>query len=231
MNPKILLVEDDQTLGFLLKEYLGMNAFTVDLAGNGAEGFRLFNAQSYDLCVLDIMMPAIDGFTLAELMRNRKASIPIIFLTAKSLKEDVIRGFKVGADDYIKKPVNEEELLARIHAVLRRAAAAQLSDHQTQFEIGGYTFESQTRLLRFQKDSKQLTEREALVLETLCRNKGELVLREYMLQAIWGKSDYFSRKSMDVFISRLRKYLSKDPSISIANVHGSGFVLSDTGSE
>jgi len=229
MNPKILLVEDDQTLGFLLKEYLGMNAFSVDLAVNGAEGFRLFNAQTYDLCVLDIMMPAIDGLTLAELMRNRNASIPIIFLTAKSLKEDIIRGFKVGADDYLKKPVNEEELLARIRAVLRRAASAQLSDNQTLFEIGRYTFDSQTRLLNIQEDSKLLTEREALVLETLCHSKGELVLREYMLQTIWGKSDFFARKSMDVFISRLRKYLSRDPSVSIANVHGSGFVLSDAG--
>jgi len=227
MTPKILLVEDDQTLGFLLKEYLQMRDFEVTWAQNGADGLRRFNQETFNLCVLDIMMPAIDGFTLAELIRNRNTEVPIIFLTAKSLTEDVIKGFKIGADDYIKKPVSEEELVARIQAVLRRSKISEVEESEALFEIGKYHFDSKNQQLTVDGNTRQLTEREAELLKMLCQNKGTLVSRKYVLQKLWGKTDYFTRKSMDVFISRLRKYLAADDSIKIMNVHGSGFVLSD----
>lgn len=227
MTPKILLVEDDQTLGFLLKEYLQMRDFEVTWAQNGADGLRRFNQEAFNLCVLDIMMPAIDGFTLAELIRNRNTEVPIIFLTAKSLTEDVIKGFKIGADDYIKKPVSEEELVARIQAVLRRSKISEVEESEALFEIGKYHFDSKNQQLTVDGNTRQLTEREAELLKMLCQNKGTLVSRKYVLQKLWGKTDYFTRKSMDVFISRLRKYLAADDSIKIMNVHGSGFVLSD----
>ncbi|MCR9288156.1 MAG: response regulator transcription factor [Bacteroidetes bacterium] len=227
MTPKILLVEDDQTLGFLLKEYLQMRDFEVTWAQNGADGLRRFNQEAFNLCVLDIMMPAIDGFTLAELIRNRNTEVPIIFLTAKSLTEDVIKGFKIGADDYIKKPVSEEELVARIQAVFRRSKISEVEESEALFEIGKYHFDSKNQQLTVDGNTRQLTEREAELLKMLCQNKGTLVSRKYVLQKLWGKTDYFTRKSMDVFISRLRKYLAADDSIKIMNVHGSGFVLSD----
>jgi DNA-binding response OmpR family regulator len=227
MTPKILLVEDDQTLGFLLKEYLQMRDFEVTWAQNGADGLRRFNQEAFNLCVLDIMMPAIDGFTLAELIRNRNTEVPIIFLTAKSLTEDVIKGFKIGADDYIKKPVSEDELVARIQAVFRRSKISEVEESEALFEIGKYHFDSKNQQLTVDGNTRQLTEREAELLKMLCQNKGTLVSRKYVLQKLWGKTDYFTRKSMDVFISRLRKYLAADDSIKIMNVHGSGFVLSD----
>lgn len=230
MKPKILLVEDDRTLGFLLKEYLQMKDFEVIWTQNGADGLRHFNQTQFNLCVLDIMMPAIDGFTLAELIRNRNKDVPLIFLTAKSLKEDVIKGFKVGADDYIKKPVSEEELTARIQAVLRRSNSSKTADNQDDnavFEIGKYRFDHKNQQLSVNESTRQLTTREADLLKVLCKNKGSLVGRKYVLQKLWGKTDYFTRKSMDVFISRLRKYLAEDDSIRITNIHGSGFVLSD----
>ena len=227
MTPKILLVEDDQTLGFLLKEYLQMRDFEVTWAQNGADGLRRFNQEAFNLCVLDIMMPAIDGFTLAKLIRNRNTEVPIIFLTAKSLTEDVIKGFKIGADDYIKKPVSEEELVARIQAVFRRSKISEVEESEALFEIGKYHFDSKNQQLTVDGNTRQLTEREAELLKMLCQNKGTLVSRKYVLQKLWGKTDYFTRKSMDVFISRLRKYLAADDSIKIMNVHGSGFVLSD----
>ena len=227
MKSKILLVEDDPTLGFLLQEFLSNRSFQVTLARNGADGLRAFNGDQFDLCLLDIMMPAIDGFTLAELIKNRSSEVPIIFLTAKALTEDVLRAFKIGADDYIKKPVNEEELVARIQAVLKRAQAPAVNALQLSYEIGGYTFDPNNYRLVLNGDTRQLTKRESKVLAMLVKNKGQLVTRDHVLETIWGKSDYFNRKSMDVFISRLRKYLAGDTSVKIRNVHGSGFVLSD----
>lgn len=228
MKASILLVEDDQTLGFLLKEYLEMRDFRITWATNGADGLRQFNAGEYDLCLLDVMMPAIDGFTLAELIRGRDAHVPLVFLTAKSMTADVLKGFKIGADDYIKKPVNEEELVARLTAVLKRSTAAAPPEKKEAYQIGNYQFDAQNFRLYLGDDMRQLTEREADVLRLLVAKKGELVSRDYVLETLWGKSDYFNRKSMDVFISRLRKYLAGDENIKIQNVHGSGFVLSDT---
>ncbi|HFA51770.1 MAG TPA: response regulator transcription factor [Bacteroidetes bacterium] len=224
---KILLAEDDQTLGFLLKEYLSTQNFSVDWAEDGVAALRLFNANEYDLCILDVMMPALDGFTVAELFRNRKPDHPIIFLTAKSMHKDVEKGFKAGADDYIKKPVDEEELVARINAVLKRSSGSRSISEQSfsVFQIGKYIFDSNRFLLKYKDEEKELTEMESSLLKLLCEKKGSLVQREYVLQKMWGKNDFNSRKSMDVFISRLRKYLSKDENITIVNVHGSGFVL------
>lgn len=227
----ILLAEDDPTLGFLLSEYLTTAGFAVSWAKDGADTLRQFNAGRYDLCLLDVMMPALDGFTVAELIRQRRPEHPIIFLTAKSMHADVQRGFRAGADDYLKKPVNEEELLARIHAVLKRSANASPtgsgrgSEAQIVFQIGRYFFDSEKMELRLDSDVRQLTEMEASVLKMLCQRLGSLVQREFVLQKLWGRNDFLARKSMDVFISRLRKYLSKDENVRIENVHGSGFVL------
>jgi DNA-binding response OmpR family regulator len=228
MLPKILLIEDDETLGFLLKEFLHARGFEVDWAKNGADGLRFFNENHYDLCLLDVMMPALDGFTVAELIRNRRSDLPIIFLTAKSLHADVVRGFKAGADDYIKKPVDEEELVARIRAVLKRTddkVASAGTGHFSVYQIGSYIFDSQRFILNYNGQEQLLTEMESNLLKLLCDSRGQLVQREFVLQKMWGRNDFLARKSMDVFISRLRKYLSNDPNVQIVNVHSSGFVL------
>lgn len=228
MTPKILLVEDDETLGFLLGEFLRSRDFEVAWAKDGVDGLRHFNADHFDLCLLDVMMPALDGFTVAELLRNRRADLPIIFLTAKSLHADVVRGFKAGADDYIKKPVNEEELVARIQAVLKRTAPGQVDttgEVRTVFQIGDYIFDSEKCRLQLGGQLTNLTEMEARLLKMLCEKNGQLLQREWVLEKIWGRNDFLARKSMDVFISRLRKYLAQDLKVSITNLHGSGFVL------
>ncbi len=229
MAPKILLVEDDETLGFLLGEFLRTRGFQVVWAKDGADGLRQFNADSFDLCLLDVMMPALDGFTVAELLRNRRADLPIVFLTAKSLHADVVRGFGAGADDYIKKPVNEEELVARIQAVLKRTVPGQTDlqgeGERTVFQLGEYIFDSERHRLQLGGHATNLTEMEARLLKMLCEKNGQLVQRELVLEKIWGRSDFLARKSMDVFISRLRKYLAQDPRVRITNLHGSGFVL------
>ncbi len=224
---KILLVEDDSTLGYILKEYLEMKDFSVTWTKNGVEGLQALTQSTFDLCILDVMMPEMDGFTMAQEARKLGYSIPLLFLTAKSLKVDVLKGFSLGADDYIIKPVEEEELVARIHAILKRATNTSQQEI-SHFSIGDYEFDSSNQKLSYQGEDKYLTERESQVLKLLCINKGNLLSRQYVLQAIWGKSDYFNRRSMDVFISKLRKYLSKDERIQIMNVHGSGFILSDT---
>ncbi|MEK7257353.1 MAG: response regulator transcription factor [Bacteroidota bacterium] len=225
--PKILLAEDDETLGYLLREFLISRNFEVEWAKDGVEALRKFNAASFDLCVLDVMMPALDGFTVGELQRQKRPDLPLIFLTAKSLPADVQRGFKAGADDYIKKPVNEEELVVRIQAVLKRSGAFEptQNEEQTVFQIGDYLFDSQKLLLRHGEEERILTDREAAVLRLLAQSQGNLVPRELVLQKLWGRQDFLARKSMDVFIARLRKYLAKDARIQIQNIHGSGFLL------
>lgn len=229
MQPKILLAEDDEALGFLLREFLTSRGFEVVWAKNGVEALRLFNDWPCDLCLLDVMMPALDGFTVAELLRNRRPDLPIVFLTAKSLHADVVRGFKAGADDYIKKPVNEEELVVRIQAVLKRTASGSSyqtgDENRSVFQIGSYIFDSRKLQLQTGEEVTNLTEKEAKLLKMLCENAGQLVSRERVLDKMWGRNDFLARKSMDVFISRLRKYLVKDERIRIVNVHSSGFVL------
>lgn len=228
-NQSILLAEDDETLGYLLKEYLSTQDFEVNWVKDGAKALHFFNERQYALTILDVMMPALDGFTVAELIRAKNPNHPIIFLTAKSMHKDVERGFKAGADDYIKKPVNEEELVARIQAVIKRSAQGNVSSTGTQsfevYQIGRYIFDSKKYILKYEEEDRTLTEMESNLLELLCENKNSLVQREAVLQKLWGRKDFLARKSMDVFISRLRKYLAKDKSIRIVNVHGSGFVL------
>ncbi len=226
---KILLVEDDNNLGYILKEYLSMYDFEVTWSKDGEEGFQSFEQGDFDLCILDVMMPKTDGFTLAKKIKNINREMPLIFLTAKALKVDKLRGFKIGADDYIVKPVDEEELLARIRAIINRSIAAKSdgSSDLDHFKIGSYEFDFKNQALILGDEKKIITTKEAQVLRELCINKGNLLDRKATLKALWGDSDYFNRRSMDVFISKLRKYLSQDESVSITNVHGKGFILED----
>ena len=221
----ILLVEDDNSLGYILKEYLQMHAFTVMLAKDGEEGLALFNRLQVDLCILDVMLPKKDGFTLAHEIKQLNENMPVIFLTAKALKIDKLKGFKLGADDYILKPVDEEELIARIEAVMRRIKP-QLQNAETAiFPIGRYVFDYPNQTLHLDKKKQILTVKEAAVLKLLCEHKGKILDRKNALKKVWGESDFFTRRSMDVFISRLRKYLSEDSSIEIKNIHSKGYVL------
>lgn len=222
----ILLVEDDNSLGYILREYLNMHEFQVTWAKDGELGLEAFENEKFDLCVLDVMMPKMDGFTLAENLRARNSTIPIVFLTAKALKVDKLKGFKIGADDYIVKPVDEEELIARINAIIKRSAGL-LQPEQERFSIGKYEFDFSNQALYLGTQKQTITTKEAEVLKQLCLHKGQIMDREQTLKNLWGHSDYFNRRSMDVFISKLRKYLSGDDNIKITNVHGKGFVLED----
>lgn len=225
---KLILVEDDPTLGMLLQDFLQSRHYEVHWAKDGVDALRHFKEHRYDLAVLDVMMPGLDGFTVAELVRERFPQLPLIFLTAKSLHQDVVRGFKAGADDYIKKPVDEEELLVRIEAVLKRADAGPVaaeSGYRNVFQLGEYRFYRRERKLEHPAGNRQLTEREAELLALFCSAPGTVIPRELALQKLWNRTDYLARKSMDVFLGRLRKYLSLDPSVSITNIHGSGFIL------
>ncbi len=225
MKTRILLVEDNERLGYVLKEYLSMKGFEVAWATDGRQGLEVFENQPFHLCILDIMMPGMDGYALAERIKAADPAMPLIFLTARSLKVDVLKGFNLGADDYVKKPVDEEELLARIHAVLKRAAPGGSAAPSGLLEVGRYRFDPRNQQLILGEKVQLLTKKEADVLFFLCQHIGELAPRGKMLQAIWGKSDFFTRKSMDVFISKLRKYLAEDERVQIVNVHGSGFIL------
>ncbi|MEP6595426.1 MAG: response regulator transcription factor [Ginsengibacter sp.] len=220
----ILLVEDDNSLGYILKEYLEMHKFTIVLAKDGEQGLQIFNRLHFDLCILDVMLPKKDGFTLAYEIKQLNENMPIIFLTSKALKIDKLKGFRLGADDYILKPVDEEELIARIEAVMRRANAAQ-NNEPACFAIGKYIFDYSNQTLTLGNKQQSITAKEAAVLKLLCEHKGRILDRKNTLKKLWGESDFFSRRSMDVFISHLRKYLNDDPSIEIKNVHGKGYVL------
>ncbi len=224
---QILLVEDDHNLGYILKEYISMHDFEVYWAKDGQMGLDAFKNGTYELCVLDVMMPKMDGFTLAEEIKAIAPNHPIIFLTAKSLKVDKLKGFKIGADDYIVKPVDEEELIARINAIIKRSAFGNHPEADTEYQIGSYTFNFLNQTLERDGQKQSITTKEAEVLRQLCLNKGKLLDRQFTLKQLWGETDYFNRRSMDVFISKLRKYLSHDPNIKITNVHGKGFILED----
>ncbi|MDC8005698.1 response regulator transcription factor [Aureisphaera galaxeae] len=223
----ILLAEDDENLGYILSEYLKLNGFEIRLVKNGADALKAFQQEPFGLGIFDVMMPIMDGFTLAKHIREASSSFPIIFLTAKGLKVDVLKGFKLGADDYIKKPVNEEELVARVHAVLRRTTSMTEAEVQeaSVFEIGQYQFDYKNQTLQIADETVSLTQRESNILKLLCQYEGKILDRKMALRKLWGNSDYFNRKSMDVFIYKLRKYLAKDPKVSIKNIHGKGFIL------
>ena len=228
MNNKILLVEDDRNFGDVLKSYLEMNDYDVTLATDGEQGSAAFKSGEYDLCIFDGMMPKKDGFTLGKEIREKDKDVPIIFLTARSLKEDVLEGFKVGADDYITKPFNSEELLYRVMAVLKRTRKDGESEDQTkEFKIGKYNFNYPLRILSYSEDGSEekLSPKEAHLLRLFCIKKNDVLERSEALTKIWGEDNYFTARSMDVFVTKLRKYLSKDEDLEIMNIHGNGFRL------
>lgn len=221
---RILLVEDDNSLGYILKEYLEMHQFHVELARDGEAGLESFARHAFDVCILDVMLPKKDGFALAAEIKKLNDRIPVIFLTAKSLKIDKLKGFNLRADDYLVKPVDEEELIARINAVMRRVNPED-RDKNNEYRIGKYTFDFAGQVLILDGQKQFVTMREAAILRMLCEHRGKILDRKQTLNRLWGESDYFTRRSMDVFISHLRKYLSGDPTIEIRNVHGKGYVL------
>src|SRR5690606_17842617 len=220
---KLLLAEDDVNLGNLLSDFLKAKGYEVTLTNNGEEAFSNFIKGSYQLCLLDVMMPVKDGFTTAKEIRKINQKVPIIFLTAKSMKEDTLKGFEVGADDYISKPFSMEELLARINAVLRRTQEDNEAQSETFFTIGDYTFDYQKRHLTHKGEATKLTSKESDLLRLLCLNENKVLDRTHALKAIWEDDNYFNARSMDVYIAKLRKHLNKDENIEIINVHGKGF--------
>jgi DNA-binding response OmpR family regulator len=221
----ILLAEDDTNLGQLLKNYLSAKEYDTTLATDGAEAMKIFRKERFSLCLLDVMMPELDGFTLAREIRNIDPHIPIIFLTAKNLKEDVIEGFKTGADDYLTKPFSMEELVYRIEAILRRSTKRVTDVAAEKYTIGKYNFDVTRQLLTYQEQSRKLTTKESELLELLCRHSNEVLERNLALKSIWIDDNYFNARSMDVYITKLRKYLSKDSKVEILNIHGKGYKL------
>ena len=221
---RILLCEDDENLGMLLREYLQAKGYHAELCPDGEVGYRTFLKGKFDICVLDVMMPVKDGFTLAQEIRAANAEVPIIFLTAKALKEDILEGFKIGADDYITKPFSMEELVFRIEAVLRRVCGKKSKDN-TLYKIGGFVFDTQKQLLTIDDQQTKLTTKESELLALLCAHANEILQRDFALKTIWIDDNYFNARSMDVYITKLRKHLKADPTIEIINIHGKGYKL------
>lgn len=221
---KLLVVEDDPNLGQILTDYLGLKGFETDWYQDGQSAWDAYKKSAYDLCLLDVMMPKMDGFTLAEKIRHEDQHTPIIFLTAKSLKEDAIAGLKIGADDYMTKPFSMEELLLRINAVMRRVNP-EMSEEDAVYELGKYTFDTAHHLLKGPEEEQKLTSKEAELLSVLCQNMNRTVDRNWALKKIWKDDSYFNARSMDVYISKLRKYLSDEENLKIVTIHGKGFKL------
>ncbi len=224
---KILLVEDDPNFGSVLKNYLELNEYDVKLCTDGFAGYDQFVSGKYDICILDVMMPRKDGFTLAKEIREKDEYIPIIFLTAKTMKEDMLSGFRVGADDYVTKPFDSEVLLYKLKAILKRSTEKGHDPSQKEFTVGNYHFNYDHRSISINNESQKLSPKEADLLRMLCIYKNELLPRQKALKEIWGDDNYFNARSMDVFITKLRKYLKDDPSLDIINIHGKGFRLID----
>jgi hypothetical protein len=223
---QLLLVEDDHNLGTLLKEYLEEKDYNVTLAVDGREGLKRFKQNLYDICVLDVMMPNMDGFTLAKEIRLLNKDVPLVFLTAKTMKEDAIEGFNAGADDYINKPFSTEELLLRLKAILRRTSTKSLDNTDlNNFDIGRYHFDFNHQVLSLEGKQTKLTTREAQLLKLFCLHMNDVLDRNFALKTIWHDDNYFNGRSMDVYITKLRKYLKDDSQIEIINVHGKGFKL------
>lgn len=221
---RILLCEDDENLGMLLREYLQAKNFETELCPDGEAGYKAFLKGSFDLCVLDVMMPKKDGFSLAKDIRQNNSDIPIIFLTAKTLKKDVLDGFKIGADDYITKPFSMEELVFRIEAILRRVKGKKNRDRTT-YKIGSFTFDTQKQILARGEKQTKLTTKESELLSLLCAHANEILQRDFALKTIWIDDNYFNARSMDVYITKLRKHLKEDESVEIINIHGKGYKL------
>jgi DNA-binding response OmpR family regulator len=228
MKPHLLYVEDDESLSFVTKDNLELQGYQITYCGDGAKALDIVRKQSFDLCVLDVMLPGVDGFTIAEEIRKTNADIPIIFLTAKSLKEDKIHGLKIGADDYITKPFSIEELILKIEVFLKRnKITSSNAAEPVQMEIGKYTFDYKNLELQNNGTTRTLTQKEADLLRFFIQNKNEVLKRAQILESLWGEDDYFMGRSLDVFISRLRKYLKDDENLKIENIHGVGFRFKD----
>lgn len=224
---KILMVEDDDSLGSILREYLELKGYEVKHAKDGEEGFELFKPNYYNICLLDVMMPKLDGFNLAKKIREQDTSTPIIFLTAKSMQEDKLEGLKIGADDYMTKPFSMEELLLRIEAILRRAHAQNVGKplDMKEYTIGKFKFNRLLKTLSDGNEEKKMTDKEAALLEMLIQHKNDTMSRSEALIKIWGDDDYFNGRSMDVYITKLRKLLKADERLKLSNVHGVGYQL------
>ncbi len=231
---KILLVEDDINFGIILRDYLMLNDFDVVLARNGMEGFEKFKRDKFDLIILDVMMPYKDGFTLAKEIRFRDQKVPLIFLTAKTMKEDMLKGYQLGADDYINKPFDSEVLIYKIKALLSRSASEDDKEKEEifDFNIGDFTFDAKLRNLSYKGEEPiKLSPKESKLLQMLANYKNDLMPREKALKEIWQDDNYFTSRSMDVYIAKLRKLLKKDPNVKIVNIHGAGFRLLDPSEE
>jgi DNA-binding response OmpR family regulator len=226
ITPKILLAEDDTSLGYIVADQLKAQGYNVTLATDGAEAFKRFNEGGFHICILDVMMPKKDGFSLAKDIRKIDDSIPILFLTAKSMTEDKVEGFDAGGDDYLTKPFSTDEFLVRVKALLKRVNIGQEEKSSSIEAIGSYTFDKDNYILKHTDFEKKLTKKEAQILTMLCKFKNKVLPREVVLNAVWGQDDYFVGRSLDVFITKLRKYLSKDDEVTIENIHGIGFKLS-----
>jgi len=223
---RILLAEDDPNLGTVLKDSLELEENYVELFDDGEKAWKAFNKDDFDICIFDVMMPIKDGFTLAKEVKKVAPDMPVIFLTAKSMKEDKLEGFKIGADDYITKPFSFEELQLRINAIMRRVESSILpSNQQSEFKIGKYSYVDDDRALTINGESHKLTTKEAELLKILAHNQNKVVDRDIALKSIWGNDNYFTGRSMDVYITKLRKYLKEDKNIEIVNIHGKGFKL------
>jgi len=225
VKPKILLAEDDLNLGVLLVDYLETEGFEVKLCKDGELALKTFHNIQFDLCLLDVMMPKIDGFALAKEIRKKGNKIPLIFITAKSLKEDKLTGYGLGADDYITKPFDEEELLWKIKAVIRRIPENKSETKPEVISIGKYTFDFANQSISIDSKTKRITEKESDILNYLSNHRNKVIKREDMLKELWGENDYFLGRSLDVFITKIRKYLKEDPNLSIENVFGVGFIF------
>ena len=221
---RILLCEDDESLGMLLREYLQAKGYEADLCPDGEAGYKAFLKDEYDMCVLDVMMPKMDGFQLAQEIRQVNQEIPVIFLTAKNLKEDIFEGFKIGADDYITKPFSMEELVYRMEAILRRVHGKQQKNVSV-YHIGRFIFDTRRQILTIGDKQTKLTTKESELLILLCAHANDVLQRELALKTIWIDDNYFNARSMDVYITKLRKHLKDDPEIEINNVHGKGYRL------
>ena len=224
-NKRLLLVEDEESLGYLLSEYLGMKGFKVTWAKDGEEALNHIAKSVFDMAILDVMMPKMDGFALAERIRIAYSDLPFLFLTARSMKVDVLKGFSLGAIDYLKKPIDEEELVVRINAILSRLGPKEIETGEEILGIGNYTLDTRNQKLSFEGDFITMTTRETELLKILANHKNSLCTHKDILLKLWGDNDYFNRKSLNVFITRLRNYLKEDPQVKIENVHGKGFIL------
>ena len=223
---KVLLAEDDKNLGSVLKSYLEAKGYPTTLCVNGQEAYNKFTSDKFDFCIVDVMMPVKDGFTLAKEIREIDKKTPILFLTAKSMQEDKIKGFELGADDYITKPFSMEELLLRMRAIIRRTTESKnMEASRTIYEVGKFTFDYNRQLLKYNSEEQKLTSKETELLKMLCDNVNNVLDRSIALKKIWQDDSYFNARSMDVYITKLRKYLKEDDKIDLINVHGIGFKL------